>query len=104
MTGVAEGLQTVLEAPTLAPRLETPVAAPAAPFRPLQKHVAALHYGNAPEPMAWIIPDDQLWRIKWPDGRLSDYCNLSRIKDAAASICERGPPARNRRRFRWVRT
>jgi len=27
--------------------------------------------------------------------------NLSRIRDAAAAICERGPPGRNRRIFRW---
>jgi len=32
---------------------------------------------------------------------LSDIANLSRIKDAAAAICERGPPARNRRLFTW---
>jgi hypothetical protein len=104
MTGVTEGLQTAQSAPTLAPDAETPVAPLKSPSRPPLNPVAALHYGNAPEPMAWIIPDGQLWRIKWPDGRVSDYGNLSRIKDAAASICERGPPARNRRRFRWVRT
>jgi hypothetical protein len=104
MTGVAEGLQTVPEAPTLAPRLETPVAAPAEPFRPLQMPADALHYGNAPEPMVFVVSSGPLFRLAWPDGRVSDHCNLSRIKDAAASICERGPPARNRRRFRWVRT
>jgi hypothetical protein len=40
-------------------------------------------------------------RISWPDGRLSDIANLSRIKDAAIAICERGPPARNRQLFNW---
>jgi hypothetical protein len=30
----------------------------------------------------------------WPDGRLSDLANLSRIKDAAVTILERGPPGK----------
>jgi hypothetical protein len=31
----------------------------------------------------------------------SDVVNLSRAKDAAAIIAERGPPERNRRPFHW---
>jgi hypothetical protein len=64
----------------------------------------ALHYGNAQATMVRVVPDDQwprMWRMIWPDGQLSDMANLSRIRDAAAVICERGPPARNRRSFHW---
>jgi hypothetical protein len=43
-----------------------------------------------------------MWRIIWPDGRVSIAVNLARAKDAAAAIAERGPPARNRHRLRWV--
>ena len=32
---------------------------------------------------------------------LSDMTNLARAKDAAAEICDRGPPRRDRRRFHW---
>jgi hypothetical protein len=66
----------------------------------------ALHYGNDPAPLVHVVPDDRLpgmWRMVWPDGRLFDLANLFRIKDAAVAICERGRPARNRRRFRWKR-
>jgi hypothetical protein len=64
----------------------------------------ALHSGRACKPMATIIPDDRwpgMWRISWPDGRLSDMANLSRVKDAAIALCERGPPTRDSRRFDW---
>jgi hypothetical protein len=98
-----EGVQRVRGAPAPAPEPETPLAATLAPSRPPPKATAALHYGNAPEPMAWIVPDGPLWRMHWPDGQISDWANLSRIRDAAASICERGPPAKNRLRFRWKR-
>jgi hypothetical protein len=65
---------------------------------------SALHYGNARRPMVRVAPDDNwpgMWRLIWPDGELSDMANLSRIKDAAAEICDRGPPRRDRRRFHW---
>jgi hypothetical protein len=29
-----------------------------------------------------------MWRVQWPDGRLSDMTNLSRAKDAIASFME----------------
>jgi hypothetical protein len=64
----------------------------------------ALYYGNARSPLVRIVPDGTfpvMWRMSWPDGRLSDMANLSRVKDAAIAICERGPPARNRRLFTW---
>ena len=65
----------------------------------------ALHYGKSRKPLAWVKPDDRyptMWRIHWPDGSVSDMVNLTRARDAAAAIAERGPPARNRRRFHWV--
>ena len=69
-----------------------------------QEQIAALYYGRACAALVRVIPDDrwpEVWRMAWPDGSLSDLANLSRIKDAAIAICERGPPARNRRLFRW---
>ena len=64
---------------------------------------SSLHYGNAKRPMVRVVPDAQhpdLFRMHWPDGQLSDMTNLARAKDAAAEICDRGPPRRDRRRFR----
>jgi len=64
----------------------------------------ALHYGGSRRPLVHVVPDDRwpgMWRLVWPDGRLSDMVNLARAKDAAIAICERGPPARDRRRFNW---
>ena len=29
-----------------------------------------------------------MWRVRWPDGRLSDMVNLSRAKDAIAAFIE----------------
>ena len=68
------------------------------------QHGYALHYGQAPTPLVLVVADDRwpgMWRMVWPDGRVSDMGNLVRIKDAAAEICDRGPPRRDRRRFCW---
>ena len=46
----------------------------------------ALHYGRSAKPLAWIEPDavyPGMWRLRHPDGELSDIANLTRIKDAA---------------------
>jgi hypothetical protein len=40
-----------------------------------------------------------MWRMVWPDGRLSDMANLTRIKDAAVAICAASPPERDRQRL-----
>jgi hypothetical protein len=68
----------------------------------------ALHYGDSRTAIAWIVPDAKypgvMWRIRWPDGRLSEMANLTRAKDAAMAICERGPPRRNARLLRWKHT
>lgn len=63
----------------------------------------ALHCGGTKAPLVLVIPDDWpgMYRLQWPDGRLSGMANLTRAKDAAIAICERGPPARNARYFRW---
>jgi hypothetical protein len=64
----------------------------------------ALFYGRSTKPLAWVVPYERwpgIWRIHWPDGSTSDMLNLARAKDAAAAHAERGPPERDRRRFRW---
>jgi hypothetical protein len=63
-----------------------------------------LHYGKSKKPLAWVKPDDRyptMWRIHWADGSVSDMVNLTRAKDAAMAIAERGPPRLERRIFRW---
>jgi hypothetical protein len=63
-----------------------------------------LHYGKSKKPLASVRPDERrptMWRVHWPDGRVSDMVNLSQALDAAVAIAERGPPPRNRRRFHW---
>ena len=63
-----------------------------------------LFYGQASTPLVRVEPDrtyPDLWRIVWPDGRVSDIVNLTRAKDAAMTLCERGPPARDPQRFHW---
>jgi hypothetical protein len=63
-----------------------------------------LHYGDAATALVRILPDEQwagMFRMHWPDGSISDMANLTRARDAAAAICERGPPVRNSRRFHW---
>jgi hypothetical protein len=29
-----------------------------------------------------------MWRVRWPDGRVSDLANLTRVNDAIASFME----------------
>jgi hypothetical protein len=58
----------------------------------------SLHYGNNTRAIATVVPDidwldSSIYRIHWPDGWVSDLGNLSRIKDAAEVLAERGPPA-----------
>lgn len=59
----------------------------------------ALHYGTRRKPLAHIVPDAKypsMWRIKWPNGMLSDMVNLSRAKDAArANARQRHPELRD---------
>lgn len=69
---------------------------------PLARH--GLYYGSSEHPCAEVVADPtwpRMWRVRRPDGRLSDMANLSRARDAAFVIAERGPPARNHTRLRW---
>jgi hypothetical protein len=37
------------------------------------------------------VPDSvyaNMWRVQWPDGRVSDLANLTRVNDAIASFVE----------------
>jgi hypothetical protein len=86
--------------------VETHRAATATPFaQPTNRRLGyTLHNGNSQTPMVRIVPDakwPRMWRMILPDGQISDLANLSRIKDAAADICDRGPPRRNRAYFKW---
>jgi hypothetical protein len=50
---------------------------------------AALYHGQRKRPLALIEPDAEwegMYRVRLPDGRLSDMVNLTRAKDAALSI------------------
>ena len=66
--------------------------------------IHALHFGKSRKALAWVKPDERyptMWRIHWPDGEVSDMVNLTRARDAAMAIAERGPPRLERRIFRW---
>jgi hypothetical protein len=46
----------------------------------------ALHYGRRTTAVLHVVPDKTypaMWRIRLPDGSLSDMANLMRAKDAA---------------------
>jgi hypothetical protein len=42
-----------------------------------------------------IYPD--MWRVQWPDGRLSDMANLTRATDAIACLIETAERRQRRR-------
>jgi hypothetical protein len=66
--------------------------------------VYRLNYASAKRPVAEVVPDakwPRMWRVRWPDGSLSDMVNLSRAKDAAFVMTQKGPPARDARLLRW---
>src|SRR5262249_44335053 len=49
----------------------------------------ALHRWQAKTPLLHVVPDTPypgMWRIRSPDGRLTDMASLTRAKDAAVSI------------------
>jgi hypothetical protein len=49
----------------------------------------ALYPGETP--LICVVPDGDypnMWRVKHPDGRLSDMANLSRAKDAAMALAQ----------------
>ena len=64
----------------------------------------SLYYASAKHPLAEIVPDGHwptMWRVLWPDGTLSDMANLTRARDAAFVMAQKGPPARDGQRLRW---
>jgi hypothetical protein len=74
------------------------------PFlRETRAAVQLLCDGNARAPLARVVPDDipALWRVVLPDGRRSDPVNVTRAKDIAWALAERGPPPRNSQRLHW---
>src|SRR5262249_19117175 len=91
-------------AATIAARILSPPLMPVRAELSGDRWCWVLRYGHTRTPLALVIPDfdwPDMWRIAWPDGRLSDPVNLPRAKDAAEAISERGPPARSRRLFHW---
>jgi hypothetical protein len=69
----------------------------------IQTQTYALHNGSV-QPMVVVVPDDRwpgMYRLACLDDQLSDMANLSRAKDAAVAICERGPPRRNQHLLQW---
>jgi hypothetical protein len=52
----------------------------------------SLYMSGRRKPLAGIMPDGKwprMWRVKYPDGTLSDMVNLSRAKDAALAAVAR---------------
>ena len=63
-----------------------------------------LHYGSSRNPIFRVVPDavyPGMWRVVLPDGSLSDMANLTRAKDAAVVMADRGPPRRNQSLLSW---
>jgi hypothetical protein len=51
----------------------------------------ALYLGARTAPLLCVVPDGDypnMWRVKHPDGRLSDMANLSRAKDAGMALAQ----------------
>src|SRR5262249_40937566 len=91
-------------AATIAARILSPPLMPARAESSGDPSCWVPRYGHTRTPFGLVVADfywPDMWRIAWPDGRLSDLVNLPRAKDAAEAISERGPPARNRRLFHW---
>jgi hypothetical protein len=84
-------------------------------------HGFVLHRQNRGRALLAVVPDDTylgMWRVRLPDGRLSNLTNISRAKDAAVSIAlailnhhqksnrdirsEASPARRNRSPLPWA--
>jgi hypothetical protein len=68
--------------------------------------VYRLHYGKSTHALAEVIPDNEyagMWRIRWPDGRLSDMANLSRAKDAARVLAMRTIKSNDSLPLHWIK-
>jgi hypothetical protein len=67
-------------------------------------HGWSLHYGHNGRALAIVAPDPvwpRMWRIHWPDGRVSDVGNLTRMRDAAGLLA--CGPHRHPRKLNWKR-
>jgi hypothetical protein len=69
------------------PDVETPAGAPGERSRHIPEGTGrpgyGLYYGNAVAPVGRIVQDgtwSNMWRLLWPDGRLSDMTNLARAR------------------------
>src|SRR5262245_25263505 len=65
-----------------------------------------LYHGKSPRPLVYVVPDGVyagMWRIEWPDARMSDRVNLARAKDAAMAWGQRNAPGKDRNRLGWKR-
>jgi hypothetical protein len=63
-----------------------------------------LFYGGSRKPLFRVVPDADhpgMWRVLHRDGSLSDMANLTRAKDAAFVMADRGPPRRNQSLLQW---
>jgi hypothetical protein len=63
-----------------------------------------LHYGGSRKPIFRVVADaicPGMWRVVLLDGSLSDMANLTRAKDAAFVMADRGPPRRNQSLLHW---
>jgi hypothetical protein len=63
-----------------------------------------LYYLRRKTPVMRIVPDekyDGMWRIHWPDGKISDMVNLSRARDAAVMSRFAAEIHSDRQRFHW---
>ena len=83
-------------------------SSPGAPSRPLARVPDGtehhLHYGSSRKPIFRVVPDaihPGMWRVVLPDGSLSDMANLTRARDAAFVMADRGPPRRNQYLLQW---
>jgi hypothetical protein len=76
-------------------------------FRNDQTFPAGKHADQAQPAAARLIPDGKfpalMWRVRWPDGALSDMVNLTRAKDALASFGESEDRRQRGRRSRAER-
>jgi hypothetical protein len=65
----------------------------------LQWRGTALHFGR--RKLLTIVPDAQypkMWRVRYPDGRLSDMVNRARAEDAAVGVALRIANPKRRQR------
>jgi hypothetical protein len=58
-----------------------------------------------PKPLLRVVSDERwptMWRVEFPDGRLSDMVNLARARDAARTFAMRGlAPSHDSRLLHW---